>query len=76
MAHMLTWYQGMFTELGIALSKYHPDRVMEHLRIFWGVSISSANGRKPYGPHSSILGDGGIPSFSSSSSPRRLLNFI
>lgn len=26
----------MFTELGIALTKYHPDRVMEHLRIFWG----------------------------------------
>ena len=26
---------GMFTELGIALSKYHPERVMEHLRIFW-----------------------------------------
>lgn len=26
----------MFTELGIALSKYHPERVMEHLRIFWG----------------------------------------
>ncbi|CAK4034488.1 clathrin heavy chain [Lecanosticta acicola] len=29
-------HMGMFTELGIALSKYHPDRVMEHLRIFWG----------------------------------------
>ncbi|PNS17825.1 hypothetical protein CAC42_3220 [Sphaceloma murrayae] len=28
-------HMGMFTELGIALSKYHPDRVMEHLRIFW-----------------------------------------
>lgn len=27
---------GIFTELGIALSKYHPERVMEHLRIFWG----------------------------------------
>ena len=26
---------GMFTELGIALSKYHPDRVMEHLKLFW-----------------------------------------
>lgn len=26
----------MFTELGIALSKYHPDRVMEHLKLFWG----------------------------------------
>jgi clathrin heavy chain len=26
---------GMFTELGIALTKYHPERVMEHLRIFW-----------------------------------------
>ncbi|KAK4540289.1 hypothetical protein LTR36_009601 [Oleoguttula mirabilis] len=29
-------HMGIFTELGIALSKYHPDRVMEHLRIFWG----------------------------------------
>lgn len=28
-------HMGMFTELGIALSKYHPDRVMEHLKIFW-----------------------------------------
>jgi len=28
-------HMGMFTELGIALSKYHPERVMEHLRIFW-----------------------------------------
>lgn len=27
---------GVFTELAIALSKYHPERVMEHLRIFWG----------------------------------------
>lgn len=27
---------GVFTELGIALSKYHPEQVMEHLRIFWG----------------------------------------
>jgi len=26
---------GIFTELGIALSKYHPDRVMEHLKLFW-----------------------------------------
>ncbi|KAI9650266.1 Clathrin heavy chain [Ciborinia camelliae] len=25
----------MFTELGIALSKYHPDRTMEHLKLFW-----------------------------------------
>lgn len=29
-------HMGIFTSLGIALSKYHPDRVMEHLRIFWG----------------------------------------
>ncbi|KAK5124007.1 hypothetical protein LTR85_002204 [Meristemomyces frigidus] len=29
-------HMGMFTDLGIALSKYHPERVMEHLRIFWG----------------------------------------
>lgn len=28
-------HMGMFTELGLALSKYHPDRVMEHLRLFW-----------------------------------------
>lgn len=27
---------GIFTSLGVALSKYHPERVMEHLRIFWG----------------------------------------
>ncbi|KAL9528508.1 putative clathrin heavy chain [Sphaerulina musiva] len=29
-------HMGMFTALGVALSKYHPERVMEHLRIFWG----------------------------------------
>ncbi|KAF1987741.1 clathrin heavy chain 1 [Aulographum hederae CBS 113979] len=28
-------HMGMFTELGVALSKYHPEKVMEHLRIFW-----------------------------------------
>lgn len=28
-------HMGLFTELGIALSKYHPERVMEHLRLFW-----------------------------------------
>ncbi|KAG0156399.1 hypothetical protein PDIDSM_3577 [Penicillium digitatum] len=28
-------HMGMFTELGIALSKYHLDRVMEHLKLFW-----------------------------------------
>ena len=28
-------HMGMFTELGIALSKHHPDRVMEHLKLFW-----------------------------------------
>ncbi|KAJ8069666.1 hypothetical protein OCU04_000097 [Sclerotinia nivalis] len=28
-------HMGMFTELGIALSKYHPDRTMEHLKLFW-----------------------------------------
>jgi len=26
---------GMYTALGVALSKYHPERVMEHLRLFW-----------------------------------------
>lgn len=26
---------GIFTELGNALAKYHPERVMEHLRLFW-----------------------------------------
>lgn len=26
---------GMFTELGNALSKYHPERTMEHLKLFW-----------------------------------------
>jgi clathrin heavy chain len=25
----------MFTALGEALTKYHPERVMEHLRLFW-----------------------------------------
>ena len=29
-------HMGMFTELGIALAKYHPDQVMEHIKIFWG----------------------------------------
>ncbi|KAF2757197.1 clathrin heavy chain [Pseudovirgaria hyperparasitica] len=28
-------HMGMFTSLGVALSKYHPERVMEHLRLFW-----------------------------------------
>ncbi|CRK24292.1 hypothetical protein BN1708_013907, partial [Verticillium longisporum] len=28
-------YMGMFTELGIALSRYHPERLMEHLKLFW-----------------------------------------
>lgn len=28
-------HMGMFTELGIALSRYHPDRIMEHLKLFW-----------------------------------------
>lgn len=28
-------HMGMFTELGITLSKFHPDRVMEHLKLFW-----------------------------------------
>ena len=26
---------GMFTELGIALTKYHPERTMEHLSLFY-----------------------------------------
>lgn len=26
---------GLFTSLGVALSKYHPERVMEHLRLFY-----------------------------------------
>ena len=28
-------HMGMFTKLGIALSKYHPDKTMEHLKLFW-----------------------------------------
>lgn len=28
-------HMGMFTELGIALSKFYPDRVMEHIKLFW-----------------------------------------
>ncbi|EOO02633.1 putative clathrin heavy chain protein [Phaeoacremonium minimum UCRPA7] len=28
-------HMGMFTELGIALSKYHPERLLEHLKLFW-----------------------------------------
>ncbi|KAI6324551.1 hypothetical protein MCOR14_004879 [Pyricularia oryzae] len=28
-------HMGMFTELGIALSKYHPERLIEHLNLFW-----------------------------------------
>lgn len=29
-------HMGLFTALGDALAKYHPERVMEHLRLFWG----------------------------------------
>ena len=28
-------HMGIFTTLGVMLSKYHPDRVMEHLKLFW-----------------------------------------
>jgi clathrin heavy chain len=28
-------HMGMFTELGIALSRYHPERLLEHLKLFW-----------------------------------------
>lgn len=28
-------HMGMFTELGIALSKFYPNRVMEHIKLFW-----------------------------------------
>ncbi|KKA30068.1 hypothetical protein TD95_003579 [Thielaviopsis punctulata] len=28
-------HMGMFTELGIALSKYRPEKLMEHLNLFW-----------------------------------------
>lgn len=28
-------HMGMFTELGIALAKFHPERTMEHLKLFW-----------------------------------------
>ncbi|KAI6249667.1 putative clathrin heavy chain [Erysiphe necator] len=28
-------HMGMFTELGITLSKYEPSRVMEHIKLFW-----------------------------------------
>ncbi|KAK8088578.1 hypothetical protein PG997_003539 [Apiospora hydei] len=28
-------HMGMFTELGIALSRYHPERLMEHIKLFW-----------------------------------------
>jgi clathrin heavy chain len=28
-------HMGMFTELGIALAKYHPERLLEHLKLFW-----------------------------------------
>lgn len=29
-------HMGLFTALGVALSKYRPERVMEHIRVFWG----------------------------------------
>ncbi|SMQ52359.1 unnamed protein product [Zymoseptoria tritici ST99CH_3D7] len=29
-------HMGVFTSLAIVLSKYHPEQVMDHLRIFWG----------------------------------------
>lgn len=32
-------HMGMFTELGSALAKYHPDRVMETLRVFWSRTV-------------------------------------
>ncbi|KAK9470001.1 uncharacterized protein V1510DRAFT_309136 [Dipodascopsis tothii] len=28
-------HMGMFTELAILYSKYHPERMMEHLKLFW-----------------------------------------
>ncbi|KAF9319670.1 hypothetical protein BG003_008470 [Podila horticola] len=28
-------HMGMFTELAILYARYHPDRMMEHLKIFW-----------------------------------------
>ncbi|KAL3417291.1 hypothetical protein PVAG01_11291 [Phlyctema vagabunda] len=28
-------HMGIFTSLGVALSRYHPERVMEHLKLFW-----------------------------------------
>ncbi|KAI1486926.1 clathrin heavy chain [Biscogniauxia mediterranea] len=28
-------HMGMFTELGIALSRYHPEKLMEHIKLFW-----------------------------------------
>ncbi|KAH7326337.1 clathrin heavy chain-like protein [Stachybotrys elegans] len=28
-------HMGMFTELGIALSRYRPERLMEHIKLFW-----------------------------------------
>lgn len=28
-------HMALFTSLGVALSKYHPERVFEHLKIFW-----------------------------------------
>ncbi|KAH7368368.1 clathrin heavy chain [Plectosphaerella cucumerina] len=28
-------HMGMFTELGIALTKYRPEEVMDHLKLFW-----------------------------------------
>ncbi|KAH7027594.1 uncharacterized protein B0I36DRAFT_364776 [Microdochium trichocladiopsis] len=28
-------HMGMFTELGIALSKYRPESLMEHIKLFW-----------------------------------------
>lgn len=28
-------HMGMFTELGIALSRYRPEEVMDHLKLFW-----------------------------------------
>jgi clathrin heavy chain len=35
----------MFTELGNALAKYHPERVMEHLRLFWSRIVSNVEVR-------------------------------
>ena len=40
-------HMGMFTELSILYSKYKPEKLREHLELFWQVLIRSYSGSFP-----------------------------